>query len=56
MGSMKSGPRNPRRSTGIQLLQRLALRNLYHNYYYQNPKSLMIGYLDPRPYGLGFKV
>ena len=26
-------------------------QNLYYNYYYPNPKYLIIGYLDP--YGLG---
>ena len=25
----------------------LAAQNLFYNYYYQNPKYLIVGYLDP---------
>ena len=46
----RSDARTPR----VQVLNNHILtQNLYYNYYYQNPKYLIIGYLDPLGHGVG---
>ena len=51
LGSILRSPFwNPRSPKGSSTNNHILTHNLYYNYYSPNPKYLILGYMDPKPY------